>query len=465
MNKVIIGKHCFFCEDGAVLSDVLIDSGIELSHPCSGHGICKKCQVLINGRTELSCQYKVYSDTQVFLPEEKNIASENGLPVYACASDEHCFILDIGTTTIALALIDTKNGSAVKIITENNPQCVYGADVISRIEASQKYGEAALQKVLIDKINKMLLCFPDNNARTLYIAGNTVMLHLFFGISPCSIGIFPYTPVFLEGKKCRGGDIGIKSIDNIQSLPCISSFVGADIVAGLLSVNPPKKNSYSLLVDLGTNAEIVLFSQDEILCSSAAAGPCFEGVGISYGMSAADGAIYEYRSDSDFSVIGHRKAKGICSTGLIDIIAVLLRKNIIDETGYMEEESFRITEGIFLSRRDIRQFQNSKSAIYSAIETLLGSRNISSDDIEALYISGGFSSKLNIENAVITGIFPKELKEKCIPLKNSCLQGLMAFSCSDKSLTELTKKAEYIDLANNTAFSDSFINNMFFNTF
>lgn len=465
MNKVIVENDCFLCDDGTVLSDILIASGLKASHPCGGHGICGKCKVIVNGKEELSCRYKVFSDIEVTLPKETNIASEDGLSVCESFSGEHSFVLDIGTTTVALALIDTKKRRAVKVITEKNPQSVYGADVISRIEASKAHSAAALQNVLVQKINEMLLLFPENNSDTLFVAGNTVMLHLFFGVNPQSLGVFPYMPVFLDERKCKGKELGITSIENIHSLPCFSSFVGADIVAGLNSVIFPEKNKYSLLIDLGTNAEIVLFSKNEILCTSAAAGPCFEGVGITCGMSASDGAIYKYRSGTDFAVIGNGEAKGICSTALIDIIAVLLRNGIIDETGYMETENFRITDNIFLWQSDIRQFQNAKSAIYSGIVTLMKRKKLAFCDIDTLYISGGFSSKLNIENAAASGIIPKELKEKCTPLKNSCLQGLMNFACSKKNLTELTKKAQYIDLATNKAFAESYINNMFFNVY
>lgn len=461
MNRVLIGDNSFMCEDGTDLSALLISSGAEHSHPCGRQGICKKCAVLVNGKKELSCQYKIYSDITVTLSEENNIFSDEGLRVHESLSREHCFILDIGTTTVALALIDTKNRSAIKVITEKNPQSVYGADVISRIEGAKKYGTGALQKILVDKINSMLSSFPENNAHTLFVAGNTVMLHLFFGINPQSMGVFPYTPVFLEEKRCRGEEIGISSIKSILSLPCLSSFVGADIVAGLNSVPFPKNNKYSILVDLGTNAEIVLFSEKEILCTSAAAGPCFEGVGISCGMSASEGAIYEYRCGTDFSVIGNKKARGICSTALIDIIAVLLGHGIIDETGYLEKD-FAITEDVFLSPKDVRQFQNGKAAIYSGVATLLKRKKLTAADIDTLYISGGFSSRLNIENAVLSGIIPREMKNKCVSLKNSCLAGLINFSCSETNQLSFTPEAEYIDLACDKDFSESYISNMLF---
>jgi uncharacterized 2Fe-2S/4Fe-4S cluster protein (DUF4445 family) len=215
-----------------------------------------------------------------------------------------------------------------------------------------------------------------------------------------------------------------------------------------------------LLIDLGTNAEIVLFSEKSALCTAAAAGPCFEGANISCGMSATSGAVYSYSEDK-IKTISDAPAKGICGTGLVDIIAYLLDKEIMDETGYMEDD-FEIAEGVSINQADIRQYQLAKSAVYSAIITLLQMKNITFDDIDKMYISGGFSAKINIENAVKTGLLPKELKNKCIAIKNSSLLGTVKYACEKNDLAIYIDNSTYVDLSANPTFSDLFIENMMF---
>lgn len=462
MHKVTVNGKPLFCEDGAVLGEVINSSGTALHHPCGKKGICKKCTVTVNGKEELSCQYKVYSDVDVRFSEDIKIASDSGIELTYDPSSEQCFVLDIGTTTVALALIDKKSGKAVSVITEPNPQRSFGADVISRIEACKKYSVTALRDVLINKINTMLGEFPENTADEIYAAGNTVMLHIFTGESPVSMGTAPYTPVFLEERIFSGEEAGLRDIKTVYTLPGISSFVGADIVAGLNCTEKPEKNKYCILVDLGTNAEIVLFSENRYICTSAAAGPCFEGVGIECGMNAASGAICEYNSALSYRTIENAPARGICATGLIDIIAVLLKNAIIDETGYTETKKFRITGDVFISDKDIRQFQNAKAAVCAGILTLIKASGISCDNIDKVYISGGFASEMNIDNAVITGIIPKELKDKCIALRNTSLAGTIKYACEKKPLAEITDNARYEDLSQNKDFAELFIDNMLF---
>ena len=252
----------------------------------------------------------------------------------------------------------------------------------------------------------------------------------------------------------------MNGISTVTSLPCISSFAGADIVAGLNFADFPAENKYNLLIDLGTNAEIVLFSDDSVICTSAAAGPCFEGADISCGMSASKGAVYAY-SESGYKTVGNVSPKGICGTGLIDVIAELLYKKI-DETGYMECGNFEIAEGVLLSQGDVRQFQLAKSAVFSAVETLLSIKGITHTDVEKVFISGGFSSKINIENAVKSGIISEKFKDKCVPINNSALLGTVKYACGENKVKSFLGCSEYIDLSSTADFSDLFIKNMMF---
>lgn len=462
MYKVRLNNRIVEVPNGTILADILIKSGEFLPHLCGGKGTCRKCLVKVNGKEELSCQYEIKSDIDVVLPENDDIFSEIGANESGEITKNCCLCLDIGTTTLALALVSLDKKEIIKVKTATNPQRAYGGDVLTRIEYCNKKDVSELQTCLINKINELIEELGADLANTMYVSGNTTMLHIFFGIDPSSIGVAPYTPVFVESKELNAMEIGIKNIKKVISLPCISAFVGADLVAGVNYAELPENNKYNLLVDLGTNAEIILYNENELYCTSAAAGPCFEGANITCGMSATDGAIYSYSYNGNFDTIGNKTPKGICGTGLIDIIAVLLQNGIIDETGYMDCEEFSITNNIKLTQKDIRQFQLAKSAVYSGLTAILREKAVSFEDIKNLFISGGFSAKINIDNAVKTGLFPRELKDKVIVLNNSSLLGTVKYACKKNDLSVYLKNAEYIDLSANECFSNLFIENMEF---
>lgn len=459
MIKIKIDGEIFFAEEGEKLSDILISNKKSVAHPCGGRGVCKKCTVLVDGKRELSCQYKVTRDIEVTLPDESEIISVTGTEETGTLTDNMCFCLDIGTTTLSLSLVSLDDKKTIRNITRTNPQCAFGADVITRIDYCRKNGVSQLQKVLLYEIDGMTECFEVSFIEEMYVSGNTTMLHILFGIDPSPLGVAPYSPVFLGMKEENFPEI--RKVGKIISLPCISAFIGADLVAGLNFTSFPQKGKYNLLIDLGTNAEIILYSKDEFICTSAAAGPCFEGGNISCGMCATEGAIYAYRK-GEIKTIGNKLPKGICGTGLVDIVADLISDGTIDKTGFMECEEYEIAENVSVTQEDIRQYQLAKSAVYSAIMTLVENKNISFDDIEKVYISGGFSAKLNISNAVKTGLIPEKLKEKCVPVHNSSLLGTVKYAIEKNDLSVFTENAEYADMSSDKYFSDLFIENMMF---
>lgn len=461
MHRVIINGKTKYAEDGILLSDMLSGHGIYFEHPCGGKGLCQKCTVYVNDSRVLSCRYEIRSDIVVCVPEKSEIISETGANETGRITEKLCYALDIGTTTLALALVSLDENKIIKVITRTNPQRAYGADVITRIDYCSKNGVEELNKALISEINSMIAEFGLNEIEMLYASGNATMLHLFFGIDCSSMGTAPYTPAFLESKTEKAVALGITGVDTVESLPSVAAFVGADLVAGLNYVGMPEKGKYSFLVDLGTNAEIILFSGDAVLCTAAAAGPCFEGSNISCGMSATEGAVYSY-SDSEIKTVGDAPAKGICGTGLIDIVSQLIEKEAVDETGFMKDKSFEISDGVYINQADIRQYQLAKSAVYSAILTLTEIKNISFDDVDKMYISGGFSAKINIANAVRTGLLPEELIQKCSAINNSSLLGTVKYACEKNDLAIYIDKSAYVDLSANQIFSDLFIENMMF---
>ncbi len=463
MHQIIINGETFHVSDGTVLSEFLMKSEKKVEHPCGGRGTCKKCKVIVNGKVELSCRYVVHSDITVETINVEHIISETGAKENGSLTDHMCLVLDIGTTTLALGLVSLDTHQIIRTITATNPQRAFGADVMSRIDYCQKNGVQDLHSTIITCVNQMISDLQaDYQVEQLYVAGNTTMLHLFLGVDCTSMGMAPYTPVFLESRCVNADEIGIRCVNEVVTLPSIATFVGADLVAGLNYVEMPKEDTYSLLIDLGTNAETVLFSKHDILCTAAAAGPCFEGAGISCGMSATNGAIYSYAFPEEYHTVGDAPAKGICGTGIIDIVAELVQNEIIDETGYMEDEIFSITEEISLSQNDVREYQLAKSAVCSAIQTLMKIRNLSFEDIENVYISGGFSAKINLENAKKTGLLPREVADKCIAINNSSFLGTVKYACEQNELSGYLEDAKYIDLSSNPIFTDLFVENMMF---
>lgn len=465
MYKVLIDGRAYLCEEGTLLSDILKDSAAEVFHPCGGRGICKKCTVTVNGERVLSCRYRVHSDITVEAGKRKDILSEDGLEIHQSGGSDTCLVLDIGTTTLSMALVEKETGNALKVLTQPNAQGIYGADVMSRTKVSRDCGARLLHGVLISQIRRMMKALDIKGCDELFAAGNTVMLHTLFGEDCAALGVSPFTPVFLGPRRCEGRQLKLDNIKTVYSLPCIAPFAGADITAGLNAVEfPERDDSFYMLADLGTNAEIVLFSLEQMLVTSAAAGPCFEGVGIDCGMSASPGAIYEYKSPSDFATVENAQADGICATGLIDVIAAMLRDGTIDETGFMEDTRFDITERVYITRGDVRSFQTAKSAVYSGIMTLIKKAGITPDKVDRLYISGGFAAKMNVENAVRAGIIPKSIEKRCVPLKNTCLAGTIKYACKRNDIDALIANARYIDLSCDSDFVQSFIDNMSFET-
>ncbi|MCR5485521.1 MAG: ASKHA domain-containing protein [Clostridiales bacterium] len=461
MPEVFIDGVCYDARQNELLSDLLRRIGKGISMPCGGRGDCGKCLVAVNGIEELACKYRIKSDITVILPKEEKIVSVTGAEESFFDTEHMALALDIGTTTLALALVSPDEKKIVRLVTATNPQRAFGADVLSRITYCMDHGVSELRSCVISAVNSMIKKLNATETETLYAAGNTAMLHMFFGIDPSGMGTAPYAPVFLNSRTVSGESLGIPSVKTVVSLPSAAAFVGADLTAGLYYVGTPPEGKYDILIDLGTNAEIILFSREGALCTAAAAGPCFEGANISCGMSASEGAVYAY-GDNGCKTVGDVPARGVCGTGLVDVIAFLLKKGIIDETGYMEQSKFVIAPNVTLTQDDVRQYQLAKSAVCAALLTLLNKQDVPFSSIDKLFISGGFADKLNIDSAVATGLLPAELYEKCVPINNSSLLGTVKALYYKPDLTSITAKTEYVDLSTDPLFSDLFIERMSF---
>ncbi len=462
MIKIILENKILYAEKGEKLSEVFMRHGIESPHPCAGKGSCKKCRVTVDGDEVLSCSYVVDHDVTVSLRKSAP------LDVKAFSSNENFdekdlfYALDLGTTTLSLALV-TKDGEKISQVNAANPQSVFGGDVISRIAYCHTHGSDAMQKILIKKINEMISAIGKSVPR-LFVAGNVTMLHLLWGVDCSSIGSAPYTASFLEKKESSASLLSIENVKTVITLPSAHAFVGADVIAGLGYLKTPEKGKFSLLLDLGTNAELVLFSSDRIVCTAAAAGPCFEGACISCGKSAIGGAISAFsyvNGRPQYTTVNGGEPDGICATGLIDTVASLISDGTIDESGYMDED-FHFTDKVYLSRGDVRELQLAKSAVCSAIEALMAAEDLAPDNIEQLYVSGGFSQKLSPPNAALVGLIPSKLVEKYLSIGNSALEGIIRHVTENTPLDALAERAKYVDLTQDQVFMTRFIENMSF---
>ncbi len=479
---------------GDNLLEILTGLGYDINSFCGGNGRCYKCKVRIvsscpepSGKEisvltpdeiklgiRLACDVKLQADTSV------EILSNGRMEVLKSSSATESssksagmvrVVIDIGTTTLVAALID-ENASVIGTTGEKNKQAAFGADVIARVKYVANGGLEELHTVVTRQINGMLKNLLSANnidkIEDITVCGNTAMLHLFFGRDCTGLGFFPYTANFLASQTENGLALGLGLDVPVYSLPCIASFAGADLTAGIVS-EFEDTDQYALLIDLGTNAEVALFNGRRILASSAAAGPAFEGASIKQGMGATPGAICSYElvnGNGRVKTIGNAVPVGICGSGLIDIVAELLKNNIIDDTGYlMTGKSFDVCEEVTVYAEDIRELQLAKAAIAAAIDMLILSAGLTAGDIDRVLISGGFGSFINPGNAALIGLFPAELRKKTAAVGNSSLAGgILCAAFPDKmALAEtIAASTDYVDLANSAEFSERYIEHMMF---
>ncbi len=558
--RLIIGKTeeknselvCEFIK-GALLSNVLRKEGVFVDMPCSGMGRCGKCRVkFLEGASvatdadrrffsekeleegyRLACRAVLKEDARIeLLAEDLEIGSEvadgskNDLgdlckkqeSLGMAGSQKIVVAIDIGTTTIAASLVS--NGATV---TGMNHQRSFGADVISRIQASVSGNGDELRRLVLDDIRSMIYkvfskagLSADTEPDEVVIAGNTTMLHLLMGDSCEGLGKAPYTPVrlaypelsysdvFGTGAEEKSGSTGISDskhgaqsdTDNkyahtkVRLLPGISAFVGADIVSGMYSLGfdrVPDGKAY-MLIDLGTNGEMAIAGSDRILVASTAAGPVFEGGGISCGMPGVEGAIEHVTISKGgaeaegnggrayFKVkaqtIGDVKASGICGSGVLELVSELRRCEIIDETGLLMDEyfdnGFPVDEegSVSFLQEDIRAVQLAKAAIRGGIDTLLSEYGCSAADVDKVYLAGGFSEHISPENIRYLNILPGEFVDGNVI---SCIGNASLFGCikvaeddSGDDLQRIVSKSREVVLATEDAFSEAFLENMNF---
>ena len=493
---------------GMRLSVWMSRNGYPVTADCGGKGTCGKCRViLVSGLFWADAAKTTYESpdadgmirachawcpdegAEIILPEtvgggltefassesgRVTEISDKGASVYGAA-------LDIGTTTLALALVDIRSGEVLSSVSRRNPQRSFGADVMSRIGAvSEEEGNLALmQQVLLDEIRSMLdaLCSEaDIKVQTMTVAGNTTMLHLFCGVSPVGMGAYPFTPVFLDAKVLSGDDFGLP-VETITVLPCAHAFIGGDVTAGMLYLRMTEAKEPVMLIDIGTNGEMVLFTGTEhgsrLYAASAAAGPALEGAGISTGVGGIQGAVSsaaDVNGQIVVRTIGDVFPIGICGSGLIDLAAVLLARGDLDETGYLEDEPYEYarTESkmpLCLTQEDVRALQLAKSALRAGMEALCAAAELALDDLSCVCIAGGLGYYMNMDSATAIGLLPRSLRTRLRCVGNTALGGA-ARLVSDPSLIErLSAEAAAcmtVDLNRSAVFQELFIEHMMF---
>lgn len=484
------------------LSSVTAPYGLPM--PCGGHHTCGKCKIKAVGalspitpeetrlltQQELSegirmaCSAAAVGDCTVYLPETSRKNNEvllTGAQRQANA-DGWGIAVDIGTTTIAVYACH--NGQIIRSAGQMNGQSVHGADVITRIGAKR---HLELQKIVVEQLSQMFMQVlgdevAPEQVEQITITGNTTMLHFLMGLDPSSIAVSPFTPQSLFGEFTPASQL-FPAFQNARLYlpPCVSAYVGADMVCAITASQMCEKKETSLLADIGTNGEMALYHEGKLVTCSTAAGPALEGACIHNGMAAAPGAIDRVSLDENGNLVWHTidnvPAKGLCGSGLISLIAQLVETGGIDETGVLTdpvdapdgsgEDCVLIGDsGVFLTQQDIRQVQLAKAAICAGILTMLEECEQEASKVDVFYICGGFGSYIDPHAAAVIGLFPPELENKVQVLGNAAGSGaVMMLDAQHREIaTNLQGRATLIELSTSPVFMEQYIEQMCFGT-
>lgn len=467
--------------EGTMISDAAVKAGVEIRLPCGGRGRCGRCIVLVDNERVLSCQTAVYDGMVVKVPRKdvgKVIAAtdrKSKVDELSPISDGYGLAVDIGTTTIAISVLDMSNGDEVYSASGANAQRSRGEDVLARIQYAEEGGTNELRLLVIDSINRLLSGFKDRTKiKSAYIAGNTAMTHLFLGIDPSPIRLPPFEPVVKDAKITgKESMLDIDPSATVICMPSVSSYVGGDITSDIVDSGMDRIDGLSLLIDVGTNGEIALGNQDMLMCCSSSAGPAFEGSQMTSGMIACTGAVDSVRiSDGkvEYTVIGNAEPIGICGSGVIDLVAQLFLNGYVDKRGRFTEISgakdgvFTVVGDVVITESEIENVIMTKAAIYSATRSMVRNLGVEFNDLENIYIAGGFGNFINMDSAIAIGLFPDVDRDKYHYLGNSSLSGakkaLLSHTFRER-IYEVFPKMTYVDLSSDPIFFDEYMSAQF----
>lgn len=504
--------------------DILQENKIYIDAPCNGNGKCGKCKIIAIGDlneissvensilttdeigicTRLACMTYPVGDCEITVMSNNSYSvqtsstSTETLNVDSRASsdvgksaDVVGLAVDIGTTTVACYFYDLSSGEKLYTASGLNEQRSFGADVISRIESCSANGSELLKSAIINELNSFIDEFCTNKSmdysdiKDAFIAGNTVMLHLLRGLDASKIAVAPFIPTSLFGYDIKASELGLNMADTAQVYlsDSVASYVGGDITAGLLSCNADLLEKPCIYIDIGTNGEMALGDKNGFVCCATAAGPAFEGAHIKHGVGGIKGAISKVFIEDDdikISTIGNQRPLGICGSGLIDAIACMLKLNIIDETGRLDEDEIPekfahryknekfildLETGISITQKDIREVQLAKSAIAAGINTLLHKSGLKITDIDKVIVAGGFGSFIDIKSACCIGLLPIEKANDTLAVGNAAGMGAIKALLSKHELARLKKittLCEYFELSGDSFFQDEYVEQMMF---
>ncbi|HDN84283.1 MAG TPA: DUF4445 domain-containing protein [Candidatus Aerophobetes bacterium] len=404
--------------------------------------------------------------------------------------------VDVGTSTVVAHLVNLNTFETIDAEATYNSQMIYGEEVTRRIIYAELKGENRLREAIVDDINNLITTLISrnnirlNDVMAVVCAGNTAMIHFLLELDPSQIRKEPYIPVCTCPPPVRAAEVGIRINPRglLYSLPSIASWVGADITAGVLATGLYQADELTMLIDIGTNGEIVIGNKDWMVCCSASAGPAFEGSGVKSGMRAAEGAIEKVKISEEgkvhYTTIGGGKPRGICGSGLIDIMAELLKAGFIDKSGRLNPDADTRVRGkdgevefvlvpssqtatgedIVITQADIENVLRAKAAIFAGINVLAKILNLKFSDIKRIYLAGGFGNYLDKENAIILGLIPDIERERIQFVGNTSILGAkMALLSKDALDTayHISKNITYYDLITYPGYMDEFMSAKF----
>jgi len=469
---------------GTPISRILMENGILVPQPCGGRGVCGKCAAMMEGElseptaeerragARLICQTVLLGDASITIPQHQamdqietggmNIAADQPLGEGVGAA------VDIGTTTLVLRLFHLQTGECLGVSSMANPQIAVAADVIGRIGAAmdgrlqnlQNMIQAAIETLLVQSAAQAGIA-PET-VKTLAVTGNTTMLYLLTGRNPEALSHSPFEADCLYDETVQ---LGSRSM---YLPPCLHAFVGADITCAVLASGMTKSSETALLCDVGTNGEIALWKDGVLYVSSTAAGPAFEGAGITCGCGSIPGAIDRVAVKDgalEVSTIRNAPAVGLCGSGLVDAVAAMLELEWMDETGAMDDDEVNLAGDVTLLQADIRAVQLAKAAIAAGIECLLQTAGVAYEEVQQVYLAGGFGSHLNLQNAARIGLLPETLIDRTKVIGNAALDGTVMTLLRGESIAELRHIAacsRHVDLGGNPVFNEQYVEQMFF---
>ena len=518
---------------GERIDDLALRASVPLGHSCGGVGVCGKCRIRptkggaflsplspTEERTlspadrasgvRLACCATLRGSGAVLVLDTtegtnekilENLAPHTTLP-WDDPRPGLGVSVDLGTTTVACCLLDLQGRKPLGLHSFLNPQIVFGDDVISRISASTAHPQGleglqgAIVRGLDDALREMAAQsgVSPREIREIVVAGNTVMEHLLLGVSPESIGKSPYAPAFLAHEPVRSASLGLRAPHPeapVRLIPNVAGYVGGDIVAGTTAMEMDGELPLRLLVDIGTNNEIVLGNREALHCCATAAGPALEGARIRWGMRAQQGAVEGVRLAPEglcLDVIGGGRPQGLCGSGLVDALALLLREGIVERSGRFvppercthpqlrerlarDERGMTIfllgdhREGVALTQKDVREVQLALGAIRTGVEVLLAERGVTREEVDEVLLAGAFGNNLHVPSAIAVGLVPDVPPEKVRSVQNTSGLGACRALASRSFYERTTRTAQrmrYIELSRLPDFQERFVRAMTF---